>query len=71
MLGPLVLNGVGGQINGTDIITVHNRGSPERTTKPVEKLAQPARLRDSIGYVVVLGLCSTRSGDKQKITITI
>jgi len=58
MLGPLVLNGVGGQINGTDIVTVHNGGSPKRAMDLMEELTQPTRLHNSICDSAILGLCT-------------
>jgi hypothetical protein len=49
VLGPLVLNGVGGQVNGTNIIAVHNSGLLKRAMELVQQLTQPTRLGDSIG----------------------
>jgi hypothetical protein len=39
MLGSLVLNGVGRQINGTDIVAIHNCSSTKRTMEFKQKLA--------------------------------
>jgi hypothetical protein len=39
MLGTLLLNRVGGQINGIYIVTVHNSGSMERAMKLIKELA--------------------------------
>ena len=58
MLGPLVLNGVGGQINGIDIVTVHNGGSPKRAMELMEELTQPTRLHNSICDNAILDLCT-------------
>jgi hypothetical protein len=62
MLGPLVLNGVGRQVNSTDIITVYNGGSAKRAMELMKELAQPTRLRNSICDSAILGL-STGSRD--------
>ena len=62
MLGPLVLNGVGRQVNCTDIVTIHDGGSTKRAMELMKELAQPARLRNSIGDSAILGL-STGSRD--------
>jgi len=35
VFGPLVLNGIGGQVNGTNIIVVHNSGSLKRAMELV------------------------------------
>jgi hypothetical protein len=64
MLGPLMLNRVGRQVNSTDIITVHNGGSTKRAMELMKELAQPTRLRNSIGDSAILGL-STGSRDSR------
>ena len=35
VFGPLVLNGIGGQVNSTDIIAVHNSGPLKRAMELV------------------------------------
>jgi hypothetical protein len=47
MLGSLMLNRVGGEINCADIITVDHCSTTERTGKLCQKLAQPASFGDS------------------------
>ena len=48
MLGSLMLNRVGGEINGADIVIVDHRSTTERTAKLCQVLAQPASFGDSI-----------------------
>jgi hypothetical protein len=62
VLGPLVLNGVGGQVNGNNIIAVHNSGMLKRAMELVQQLTQPTRLGDSIGNRTILNL-RTGSGN--------
>jgi hypothetical protein len=62
MFGPLVLNGIGRQVNSTNIVTVHNGGSTKGAMELMKELVQPTRLRNSIGDNAILGL-STRSRD--------
>ena len=62
MFSPLVLNGVGRQVNCTDIVTIYDGGSTKRAMELMKELAQPIRLRNSIGDSAILGL-STGSRD--------
>jgi hypothetical protein len=62
MLHPLMLDGVGREVDDADVVAV-NHGIPgEGTMKLLEKLAYPARLSHPISNTPVLSL-STREGD--------
>jgi len=51
----LMLNWVGGHVDGTDVVTEHQCGAPERGVQLLEKLTQPGGLGNSIGHRAILG----------------
>jgi len=58
MLGSLMLNRVGGEVNGADIITVDHCNTTEWAVKLYQKLAQPAGFGDSIRDCSIFLLCT-------------
>jgi hypothetical protein len=62
MLGALMLNGVGGEVHGTDIVTVDKCAPRRRGLDLVEQLTQPGGLSHAVGNSTILGL-SARAGD--------
>jgi hypothetical protein len=62
MLGALMLNGVGGEVHGTDVVAV-DKGAPRRQgLELVEQLSQPSGLSHVVGNDTILGL-SAGAGD--------
>jgi hypothetical protein len=55
VLGSLMLNQVGGHVDGTDVIAIHQCGVPKRGMQLQKKLAQPGGLCYSIGHRALLG----------------
>jgi hypothetical protein len=55
MFGALILNGVGGEIHGTDVVTVDESVPRRRTLELMEQLAQPGGLSHTISDGAVLG----------------
>ena len=64
MLSALVLNGVSGEVDCTDVVIINNGGTAKGTTKLTQKLAEPTGFSNAIGHGVILGL-STRTGHYQ------
>ena len=73
MLHPLMLNGVGGEIHGADVIAVDERALGERAVERRQELSEPGRLRHTVSDSPVLrlnagagdnGLPLGRPGDK-------
>ena len=62
MLRPLMLNGVGGEIHGADVVTVDERALGERVVELRQELSEPGRLRHAISDSTVLRL-GTGAGD--------
>lgn len=56
MICALVLNRIGGEIHGTDVITVDKCAPCQRTVQLLEQLTKPCRLSDAISHSEVLGL---------------
>jgi hypothetical protein len=62
MFGALMLNGVGGEVHGVDIVTV-DKGAPRRRgLELVEQLTQRSGLSHATGNDTILGL-SAGAGD--------
>lgn len=62
MFGSLMLNRVGRQIDGTNIITVDKSGSRKRKMQLTKKVTKPCSLSYDISNTPVLGF-DTRTGD--------
>ena len=58
MLGPLMLNWVGGEVHGADVVAVHNGGAFGRSMQLCQKLPQPAGLSNTISDRPVFSLCT-------------
>jgi hypothetical protein len=62
MLHALVLNGIGGEVDGTDIVVVNKGTLRQQSMELLKQLPQPAGLHHAIGHGLVLNL-GTRAGD--------
>ena len=58
MFGSLMLNWVGGEVNGADIITVDHCSATERAAKLCQELAQPAGFGDTVRNSSIFRLCT-------------
>ena len=64
MLRPLMLNGVGGEIHGADVVAVDERALGEWAMELRQELSKPRRLHHAVSDSTVLRL-GTRAGDNQ------
>jgi hypothetical protein len=64
VLRSLVLNGVGGEVHHTDVVTVDQHALGERSVELGVKLPEPGGLSHAVSDSAVLRL-STRAGDHQ------
>ena len=55
VLCALMLNRVGGYVDGTDVVTIYQCGTTKRGVKLLKELAQPCGLNNSIGHNAILG----------------
>jgi hypothetical protein len=55
MLHVLMLNGVGGEVHGADVVAVDESAARWRSLEPMQELAQPGGLSHTIGDGTVLG----------------
>jgi hypothetical protein len=62
MLGVLMLNEVGEEVHGADIVTVDKCAPRRRGLELVEQLTQPSGLSHAVGNDTILGL-SAGAGD--------
>jgi hypothetical protein len=62
MLGVLVLNGVGAEVDGTDIVTVDQSGPRQGAVELHKQLTKPTRLCHVVGHDTVLRFI-TQTGD--------
>jgi hypothetical protein len=62
MLCALMLNGVGGEVHGTDVVAVDESAARRRSLELMQELAQPGGLSHTIGDDTVLGF-GARAGD--------
>jgi hypothetical protein len=62
MLRPLMLNRVGGEVHGTDVVAVDKRALGERAVKLSQELSELGRLSHAVSNSPVLRL-STRARD--------
>lgn len=56
VLGALMLDGVGGHVDGADVVTVDKSSAAQRDVQLQEKLSKSGDLCNSIGDCSVLGL---------------
>jgi hypothetical protein len=63
MLGALMLNGVGREVHGADIIAVDKCAPRWRGLELVEQLTQPGGLRHAISNGTILGLSTGARDD--------
>jgi hypothetical protein len=62
MFGVLMLNGVGGEVHGADVVAV-DKGTPRRRgLELMKQLSQPSGLSHAVGNDTILGL-SAGAGD--------
>ena len=64
MLGPLVLNGVGGEVHRTEVVALDQRAPGERTMQLSKKLSKPGGLGHTVSHSTVLRL-GTGAGDNR------
>jgi hypothetical protein len=62
MLGPLVLNGVGGEVYRTDVVAVDQRAPEERAMELCKELPEPGGLSHAVGDSAVLRLGTGAGG---------
>jgi hypothetical protein len=62
MLGALMLNEVGGEVHGADVVTVDKGALRWRDMELVEQLSQPSGLSHAVGNGTILSL-SAGAGD--------
>jgi hypothetical protein len=55
MLCALILNGVGGEVHGTDVVTVNKSAVQWRSLELMQELVQPSGLSHTIGDGTILG----------------
>jgi hypothetical protein len=63
VLRALMLHGVGGEVDRTDVVAVDESGALEGTVELVEELAQPGGLCHTVGHGTVLGLSAGARDD--------
>ena len=56
MLGTLMLNGVGGEIDCADVVAVDDGGRSQRMMQLLQKLLQPSDFSDAVGNRTVFSL---------------
>jgi hypothetical protein len=64
MYGALMLNGVGGEVHGADVVTVDESAPRRRTLELMEQLAQPGCLSHAVGDGAVLGFRTVLRDDR-------
>jgi hypothetical protein len=62
MLCALVLNGVGGEVDGADIVTVDESALRQRSMELLEELPEPTSFSYAVGHSAILSL-GARAGD--------
>jgi hypothetical protein len=62
MLRTLVLNGVGGEVDGADVVTIDDGALWQRSMELLEELLEPTSLSHAIGHGMILSL-GAQSGD--------
>jgi hypothetical protein len=54
VLGALVLDGVGGHVDGADVVAVDQRRAARRSMKLEEQLSEPCGLGNAVGHNTIL-----------------
>jgi hypothetical protein len=62
MLRALMVDGVGGEVHATNVVTIDKCAPHQWTMQLLKQLTKPCHLGDAIGHNAVLGL-GTRAGD--------
>jgi hypothetical protein len=62
MLCTLVLNGVGGEVDGADVVAVDENALRQQSMELLEELPEPTNFSYAVGHGVILSL-SARAGD--------
>jgi hypothetical protein len=60
MLCMLVLNEVGGEVDGTDVVTVDEGALGQRSMELLEELPEPTSFSHDVGHGVILNLGATQ-----------
>jgi hypothetical protein len=63
VLRALMLHGIGGEVDCTDVVAVDEGGALEGTVELVEELSQPGSLCHAVGHDAVLGLSTGARDD--------
>ena len=63
MLGAAMMNRIGGEVDGGDVVTIHHGGLVDRTRELLKKLSKPRTLGDRVCYNTILSL-GTGAGDR-------
>ena len=58
MLGALMLNRIGGHVDGADVVTIHQCGLAEGGVQLLQELTQPGSLGDTISHYAILNFCT-------------
>jgi hypothetical protein len=58
MFGALMLNGVGGEVHGADVVTVDKSAPRRQTLELMGQLAQPGSFSHVVGDGAILGFCA-------------
>ena len=64
VLRPLMLNGVGGEVHGADVVVVEERALGEQAVELCQELSEPGPLRHAVSDSPVLRL-GTGAGDNR------
>jgi hypothetical protein len=62
MLCTLMLNGVGGEVDGADVVTVDESVLRQRSMELLEELSEPTSFSHTVDHDTILSL-DTRAGD--------
>ena len=62
VLGTLMLYRIGGHVDCTDVVAIHQCGVPKGGVQLLQELMQPGSLGDTISHCAILGF-NTGSGD--------
>jgi hypothetical protein len=64
MLCALMLHGIGGEVDGADVVAVDEGGALKGVVELVEELVHPGGLRHAVGHRAVLGLSAGAGDDR-------